>query len=249
MDNEIVTFEDRAYLQPETSRDEQLQFIDTLRESQARNTAKIQADTYALGAQLPSNMGGLGGAENTFVAQYQTPQTNQTIANLRTAAQASALNTALSNLQNAWKKRYNDAVLNYQKRSAASSGGGSGGDSETNKLPINTNQPEELGVRTNPTGSEDAAAVDEIMNQVVQEQNSNNFAGAQSVPFMYKVNGDKVYGTIHRDALGRVTGISTPEADYNSTTGIQELLRLSRDNNFYNVQGQQLRDYNALFGI
>lgn len=118
-ENESVTFEDRVYANPTTSRDERLSFIDTLRETQANNTAQINADTYAMGSQLPSNLGGLSGAEDTFIARYQTPQTNQTVANLRLAAQQSALNTALSNLQNAYKKRYNDAMLKYQNRAAS----------------------------------------------------------------------------------------------------------------------------------
>lgn len=118
-ENEIISFEDRAYQNPTVSRDEQLAFINTLREAQAQNTAQINADTYALGSQLPSSLGGLAGAEDTFKARYQTPQTDQAVANLRLAAQESALNAALSNLQNAYKKRYNDAILNYQKRSAA----------------------------------------------------------------------------------------------------------------------------------
>lgn len=119
MENDVFNeFEERVYLDPTQSRNEQLSFIDTLRETQANNTAQINADTYALGSQLPSNLGGLRGAEDTFVARYQTPQINQTVANLRLAAQQSALNTALSNLQNAYKKRYNDAMFNYQKRAA-----------------------------------------------------------------------------------------------------------------------------------
>lgn len=134
--DEYFNFEDRAYLSPTVSRDEQLQFLDTLRETQAQNTAQINADTYALGSQLPSNLGGLTGAEETFVARYQTPQTEQTVADLRLAAQQSALNTALSNLQNAYKKRYNDAMLNYQQRAAKaattpSTTNDNGGDAES----------------------------------------------------------------------------------------------------------------------
>lgn len=131
-DEEIFNFEDRTYLTPTKSRDEQTQFIDTLRETMGNKTAQINADTYALGTQVPSNLGGLSGAEGTFTARYQTPQLNQTAADLRTAAQQTALNQALSNLQNAWKKRYNDAVLNYQKRAAtpATSGDKTTGNTE-----------------------------------------------------------------------------------------------------------------------
>lgn len=118
---DYFSFEDRVYLNPTQSRDEQLSFIDTLRETQANNTTQINADTYALGSQLPSSLGGLRGGEETFAARYQRPQTEATIADLRTAAQQSALNQALTNLQSAWKKRYNDAILNYQRRAATPS--------------------------------------------------------------------------------------------------------------------------------
>lgn len=116
-DNESYTFEDRVYLTPETSRDERLSFIDTLRQTQQNNTAQVNANTYALGSQLPSNLGGLGGSEGTFTARYQTPQTDATIAQLREVAQAKALNTAMTNLTEAWKKRYQDALNNYRRRS------------------------------------------------------------------------------------------------------------------------------------
>ena len=52
------------------------------------------------------------------------------MADLRTTAQAAALNTALENEKNAWTKRYNDAYRAYQKR-AASSGSGGGGNQTT----------------------------------------------------------------------------------------------------------------------
>lgn len=130
-ENEISQFEGRTYLSPTVSQGEQEDFISTLRETMAGNTAQINADTYALGNQLPSNLGGLSGAEETFTARYQTPQLNQTAADLRTAAQQTALNQALTNLQNAWKKRYNDAILAYQRRAATPSTSGDGAKGET----------------------------------------------------------------------------------------------------------------------
>lgn len=138
-ENEFVEFEGRTYLDPTVSRDASLSFIDTLRETQANNTAQINADTYALGSQLPSNLGGLSGAEETFAARYQRPQAETTIASLRTAAQQSALNQALSNLQNAYKQRYNDAVMNYQKRAASTTTSSSSpGDPYAGNVNINT---------------------------------------------------------------------------------------------------------------
>lgn len=59
-----------------------------------------------------------------FTSRYQTPQTNSAVANLRATAQAAALNQVLSNEQEMWKKRYNDAYRDYQKRASRGSGGG-----------------------------------------------------------------------------------------------------------------------------
>lgn len=129
---DFFEFEDRNYVPTTTSRDSQLDFIDTLRETMGQKQNEVNASTYALGSQLPSRFGGLSGGEQTFEARYRTPQLEQTAANLRTAAQQTALNQALSNLQSAWKKRYNDAVLNYQRRAASSgdNGGKTDGDAE-----------------------------------------------------------------------------------------------------------------------
>ena len=81
-----------------------------------------------LGTDVPSNLGGLTGAESYFTSRYQTPQTISTVANLRATAQAAALNQVLANEQEMWKKRYNDAYRAYQKSQYnRGNGGGSGG--------------------------------------------------------------------------------------------------------------------------
>lgn len=134
-DNEFVEVEGRYYVNPQVSLDESNAFIDNLRSTQQANNQQIQTDTYNLGTEISSNLGGLtspvgeGGAGDAglsyFTSRYQTPQTNAVVENLRAVAQANALNQVLANEQEIWKKRYNDAYRNYQKR--ASSGGGSGG--------------------------------------------------------------------------------------------------------------------------
>lgn len=253
---EISDFESRTYLSPTKSRDEQMSFVDNLRETMGRNTAQINADTYALGTQVPSNLGGLSGAENTFTARYQTPQLNQTAADLRTAAQQTALNQALSNLQNAWKKRYNDAVLNYQKR-AATANANNNNNNNNSGLPINTNSnsdTDNLAVRENEEARKQYDAtnqeqLNQVMADIVNQQNSGNFSSKNSAPFMYKLNGQNIYGTIYRDALGRITGVSTPSADYNASGGQSFLQNLARQQNFYNANGQLLNEINALFGM
>lgn len=114
--NEVKEFEERLYLNPNLQVEETTSFIDNLRNTQKANNQEIAQQTQALGTNVPSNLGGLTGAGSYFTSRYQTPQTNTVAQNLRAAAQADALNKALSNEQAMWKKRYNDAYRNYQKR-------------------------------------------------------------------------------------------------------------------------------------
>lgn len=124
MDKETYTFEDRVYVNPEVSRDEQLGFIDKLRSIQQEGAEKIARDTHNLGTDVTPNLGGLNGAESIWSAQYVTPKVETMASSLRTAAQAQALNDVLSNYQEQMKKRYNDAYSAAQRRA----GGGGGGD-------------------------------------------------------------------------------------------------------------------------
>lgn len=114
--NEYTEVEGRAYANPQVAIDESNTFIDNLRSTQGQQNQEIFTDTRMLGTDIPTVQGGLMGAESYFTSRYQTPQTNSAIANLRAIAQASALNQALANEQAVWKKRYNDAYKNYQKR-------------------------------------------------------------------------------------------------------------------------------------
>lgn len=124
-ENEYKEVEGRVYLNPQLSVDEGNAFIDNLRAAQAQQNQQIATDTRMLGTDIQSDLGGLVGANSYFTSRYQTPQTNSAVANLRAVAQANALNQALANEQEMWKKRYNDAYRNYQRR--ANSGGGGGG--------------------------------------------------------------------------------------------------------------------------
>lgn len=125
-ENEYKEVEGRAYLNPQVAVDESNTFIDNLRASQNRQNQEISTDTQRLGTNVPSDLGGLIGADSYFTSRYQTPQTNSVVANLRAVAQANALNQVLANEQAIWKKRYQDAYRNYQKR-ANSRGYGDGG--------------------------------------------------------------------------------------------------------------------------
>lgn len=131
-ENEVTEIEGRTYLNPQIGVDETNAFIDRFRETQRGNTQEISNQTEMLGTDVPSSLGGLTGAGSYFTSRFQTPQTNAVLQNLRTAAQATALNEAMANEQAIWKKRYNDAYKAYQKRQhdaakRASSGGGNPG--------------------------------------------------------------------------------------------------------------------------
>lgn len=101
---------------PTVSRDQQLEFIDKYRQTQADNTAQIGEIAHALGSDLDSPYGGLHGPSEYTKSRYQTPQTESRIAGLRTAAQLSALNQLMTNEQNKWQERYNKAYLAAKKR-------------------------------------------------------------------------------------------------------------------------------------
>lgn len=101
--------DDRWYVNPQVALNEQNAFINNLRNLQAQDNAQITQQTRNLGTQVPSQLGGLVGGGGYFKSRYQTPQTNQTVANLRTAAQAQALQTLLANEIEKAKKKYKDA--------------------------------------------------------------------------------------------------------------------------------------------
>lgn len=127
--NEFVEIEGRQYLNPQTGIDESNAFIENLRATQGQQNQEIAEQTRNLGTDIPTNLGGLTSADSYFTSRYQTPMTNSAVANLRATAQAQALNEVLANEQAIWKKRYQDAYKNYQKRQnsrARSSYGGGG---------------------------------------------------------------------------------------------------------------------------
>lgn len=109
LDDYAYNQDDRWYVNPLVALDEQNAFINNLRNLQAQDNAQITQQTRNLGTQVPSQLGGLVGGSGYFRSRFQTPQTNQTIANLRTTAQAQALQTLLANEIEKAKKKYKDA--------------------------------------------------------------------------------------------------------------------------------------------
>lgn len=129
---------DRRYVNPQVSLNEQNAFIDNLRNTQGQDTAQIRQDTYNLGTAVPSNLGGLAGGSGYFKSRYQTPQTNSMVADLRAAAQSQALSTLLNNEIGKAKKRYSDAYRAAKKRANNISGGGGNPSNYLEKLPTKT---------------------------------------------------------------------------------------------------------------
>lgn len=114
--SEFYSFENRNYIQPTLSSGEQEKFIDNLRDIQKQNTQQIQQQTQALGTNVPSNLGGLGGGESYFTSRYQTPQVNEMVDTLKSAAKAQELNDVMKNYQAQLKNRYTQAKRNYDER-------------------------------------------------------------------------------------------------------------------------------------
>lgn len=122
--NESYDFEDRKYINPTISRDEQLSFIDNLRSTQQADIDKIVRDTHNLGTDVSSIEGGLNGATNLWTSQYVTPKTDAIISSLRASAQAQALNDVLGNAVAQMKQRYNEAYRAANKRKNANNADG-----------------------------------------------------------------------------------------------------------------------------
>lgn len=146
LDDFSTTVDDTRYINPQVGLDESNAFIENLRNTQGQRTQEIAEDTYNLGTAVPSNLGGLGGAGTYFTSRYQTPQTNEIVANLRSVAQAQALNDAMSNTLAQAKQRYNNAYKAAQKRARARSLSGNP------TSPVSPINPTKLPITTNSDG-------------------------------------------------------------------------------------------------
>lgn len=151
--DETYELEDRVYVNPTQSRDEQLQFVENLRDVQAQNNQQIAADTYALGTQVPTNLGGLtsgaGNADSYWMSRYQTPQIQSAVANLQATAQADALSKIMAQDEAQYQNRANQAYRNYQKRQRARArSGGSGGTTPLGNTPDNQKDPDVTTTKT-----------------------------------------------------------------------------------------------------
>lgn len=117
--SEYYTYEDRAYIEPTLSRDEQLGFVNTLRDTIDKNTAQINTQTQKLGTDITPNYGGLTGSNSYFKQRYQTTPVQAQMATLKATAQAKALNDLMSNYQNQAANKYQQAYRSAAAKAAA----------------------------------------------------------------------------------------------------------------------------------
>ena len=103
-------------IDPNVALSENDAFINNLRQIQQDAKNEVSQQTRDLGSDVPINEGGLGGATGAFTAQYQLPQTNRMIADLRNTAQAQALSTVLKDKQAEYQRLYKDAYDAYTQR-------------------------------------------------------------------------------------------------------------------------------------
>lgn len=131
-DSETYTFEDeRRYINPTLSRDEQLDFVDTLRDTMHQNTTDIGTQTERLGTNIPSNLGGLTGSNSYFAQRYQTTPLENQVNTLKATAQAKALNDLLTNYETQMKNKAQQAYRGAARRSSYGSATGSSSGSDS----------------------------------------------------------------------------------------------------------------------
>lgn len=244
-ENEYVEVEDRLYANPQVSLDESLNFIDNLRASQGRQNQEIAQQTQNLGTDVDSSLGGLVGGESYFSSRYQVPQTNATVANLRAAAQAAALNQVLENEQEIWKKRYNDAYRNYQKSAydkanSPSSTSPTGDPSKDGKVTININDDE--------GGTSETVGTTEINGNI-----GDAIAGKGEYSIFYVIDGKRYYANVYNQtgaSQDRYTGLDTSTGmSYEGQHALDYLNGIvNSGGKIYNSDNQEITPYQALTG-
>lgn len=242
-ENEFTEVDGRSYLNPQIALDESNTFIDNLRSTQEANNQQIKMDTYNLGTDVPSNLGGLTGAESYFAARYQTPQTKSAVADLRSAAQAAALNQALQNEQDIWKKKYNDTYRKYQK---------SAYDKENTPTTV-TGDPVKDGETETTYNNDDQGSSSNVSTINVDDSQSNWIEGKGENVISWEIDGKTYYGNVYYQtgfAQDRYTGLDTSNGMSFSGQSALDFLNgiVERGGKIYNSSGQEITPYQALTG-
>lgn len=188
MDDTLIEVEDRTYVNPQKGLDERMAFIDTLRDIQAQNTAQINQNTYNLGRPVTSNVGGLGGSEGLWKAQYQTPQLNAQIADLKTIANEYAKKQIMQNLNDIVQNRYKQTVRNYARRAKNRSGSGGGTTTEYPLANTTTYTPDPEIVTESTSGK----GVGTVTARPGEHTIASPYMGDDGNPINYVFNDDNV---------------------------------------------------------
>lgn len=177
LDDFSTVVDDRRYINPQVSLDEQNAFINNLRSTQQARNGEIATDTYNLGTAVPSNLGGLGGSGSYFNARYQTPQTNNVVSELRATAQAQALSDAMNNELAKAQQRYNNAYKAAQKRLGNTTTGPTNGPTNSppnNGLNINTNSDLLDTIYVNPNTNTGPGKLDFVNGNTIYTDNDGS---------------------------------------------------------------------------
>ena len=245
--SELYEYEGRYYETPTLTRDETMNFVDSLRGTVQQNNANIANSTQALGTNVPSNLGGLTGAEGYFAQRYQTTPIQQQAATLKAAAQADALNKLMTNYKNQAANRYQQAYRSYAKRNGGgggSGGGGGGGTTPNGGVKYIPTDQEPLYTDPNDVVMQEPSsrAADVVSGSALYGGNPGNRQyGSSTTPYYYVLDGDTTSFTLKKNFWGY--GIETPTMDYTeegSKNFIRDIIR--RGGRIYNQYDKDITD-------
>lgn len=241
--DEYYNFEDRVYTSPTVSRDDQLAFVDTLRDTMGRENQRIATQTQALGTNVQPSLGGLTGSEGYFQQRYQTPQMETTVNQLKATAQAKALNDLMSNYEAQAKNRYSQAYRNAKRRASTSGSGGTsgGGDGEEGGVVFEDVEGRIVIPSENDVVVSESTATD--INPTGALTGGGTLPTTGSTGYYYVLNGDT---TALRVYPGQ--GLETPITSYNKATGrsfVDDIVR--RGGRIYNQYGKDITSLTNLY--
>lgn len=234
---------ERAYVSPTISRDEQFEFIDTLRDQVGKNNALISTQTEQLGTDIQPSLGGLTGSEGYFQQRYQTTPVETQVNTLKATAQAKALNDLMTNYSEQAKNRYQQAYRAAQKR--ANTGGTGGGDDEETPFDLTTTEegekvdvsevdPTLIAPQTTDKGAISGAnAMSDITGQ-------GNLPTSTRTPYYYDLNGKRTGFWVNKTATG--TGVETPMQSFvdkqTSRAFLEDIIK--KGGRIYNQYGKDI---------
>lgn len=245
-DNEFYTFEDRQYLNPQVSLNEQNSFVDNLRNVQKTNNDQINMQTYNLGTAVPSSVGGLTGANSYFSSRYQTPQMNSLASNLRATAQAKALNDVLANEQAKMQKRYTEAYQKSQIRGSNGGGGGNGTTTTPTGNPLNDGN-----VKTVIDSGTEQGSTSQVGETDLGSSWDDGWAGKNDYSISYTIGDKRYYANVHNKtgfSTDRGVGLDTSSGMSYSGQYALDFLNsvVNSGGKIYSADGTEITPYQAL---